>query len=120
MLLSENLLKISILKNLDSRFGFRIEEPDIHSRQGNIRVKLRSFRQDHPQVKNEGGGVRWHSTLNPSSQAEAPIKAFTNNPFLASILDYNLLNKQGFSDQDSKFGFKIKALNSLPRGRENS
>ncbi|OWK06804.1 hypothetical protein Celaphus_00012137, partial [Cervus elaphus hippelaphus] len=89
MLLSENLLKISVLKNLESRFGFRIEEPDIHSRKGNIR-------------------------------AEALIKAFMNNPFLASILDYNLLNKQGFLDQESKFGFKIKALNSLPRGRENS
>jgi len=71
-------------------------------------------------VKNEGGGVRWQSTRNPSSQAEALIKAFTNNPFLALSLDYTLLNKQGFLDQESKFGFKIKALNSLSRGIENS
>lgn len=36
----------------------------------------------------------------PVLQAEVLIKAFTNNPFLASILDYNL-NKQGFLDQES-------------------
>ena len=86
---------MSILKNLESTFGFRTEEPGLHSGKGKVLELSQDHGRDHPHVKNEAGGARWHRTRSPSSQVDVLIKALRNNPSLALILDCDLPNKQG-------------------------
>lgn len=122
MLLSENLLKISTLKNLESDLVLELKNQTSIPGKATLEITLRSFKtRPHSQkwrIKVEESDGRAPSTRPPRQRCSSKHSRIILS--WHRFLDYNLLNKQGFLDQESKFGFKIKALNCLPRGIENS